>query len=200
MICNMIRDLIYELKQTFRDKYGKGKWVKVKDLKKDPELAKELFDLIQNAYKKIGGNLNIRSPYDLMKGDISLIQAIDIDSDPDADAVRLSKKSASGTKFVGSGHDDSDVAKGELTQKIASNLKKRGFYAELSGALAHIMLTRYGIHSVDDEKTVRKVLKGKEIEWVGPHPEGKYPQSAGWYYRIIGGERHLKIMLGLPLS
>ena len=55
------------------------------------------------------------------------------------------------------------------------------------------------VKHVDDEEKVRKVL-GKEIEWLGAHPEGKYPDYSGWYVRDISGHKELKIMLGTPNS
>ena len=45
-----------------------------------------------------------------------------------------------------------------------------------------------GVPVVDDEDTVRSVLKGKEIEWNGD----------GTYDREIGGQKHTKVMMGKP--
>jgi hypothetical protein len=47
---------------------------------------------------------------------------------------------------------------------------------------------------------VQKVLgPSKPIEWLGTHPDGKYPEYNGWYRRTIEGhEGELKIMLGNP--
>ena len=67
----------------------------------------------------------------------------------------------------------------------------------MSKGIGHIMLTYYQVPAVEDEETVRKVL-GKEIEWIGPHPEGKYPGINGWYVRTINNNKELKIMLGNP--
>ncbi len=195
-----IRSLIQEYKDTatFRKKYGAGKWVDLPSLKNDPKTAKELFKLVQNAYRKIGGHLKVKSPMDLMGGKITVIGAIDLDSDTEPDAVKLAKRKVGGTKSVGMGHDGSPAAKKAVVAKTAQDLKTKGFFAEMSDAIAHIMLTKHHVKSVNDEKKVRKILKGKDIEWVGAHPDGKYPRNPGWYYRVIGGSRHLKIMLGLP--
>jgi hypothetical protein len=195
-----IRSLIQEYKDTttFRKKYGAGKWVNLPSLKGDPKTAKELYKLVHNAYKKIGGHLKVKSPMDLMGGKITVISAIDLDTDTEPDAVKLGKRKTGGIKSIGMGHDGSSAAKKAVVAKSAQDLKTRGFYAEMSDAIAHIMLTKHHIKSVNSEKTVRKILKGKDIEWVGAHPTGKYPKHPGWYYRVIGGSRHLKIMLGMP--
>ena len=67
----------------------------------------------------------------------------------------------------------------------------------MSDAMSHIMIKYYNAPFVDNEEDVQKVL-GKEIEWIGPHPEGKYPKHPGWYKRKLGGNMHMKILLGRP--
>jgi len=67
----------------------------------------------------------------------------------------------------------------------------------LSGAIGHIMIKYHQVPFVDNEQDVRKVL-GKDIEWVGKHPDGKYPGYDGWYNRKIKGKDKMKILLGMP--
>ena len=154
--------------------------------------------LVKEAYKGIGGHAGVRSPKDLSSGDIAFFDVVDIDSDGGADAVSLIKKKPAGEKYIGMGHDGSREAKDTLIKKRAKTLKSNGVFVEVSGAIAHILLTRHGVPPVNDEGAVRKAL-GKDIEWVGPHPEGKYPGVTGWYVRQLGdGEKHMKIMLGHP--
>ena len=82
--------------------------------------------------------------------------------------------------------------------KTADLLFNDGYFAEMSDAIAHIMITRYDVPFVGDEEAVRAAL-GKDITWIGPHPEGKYPGFDGWYERKVGGKHlHMKIMLGKP--
>ena len=50
------------------------------------------------------------------------------------------------------------------------------------------ILKAKGVAIVDDEETVRKALKGKEIVW---HGDGSYD-------RVIGGQKHRKVMMGKP--
>ena len=96
--------------------------------------------------------------------------------------------------------DGGAEAKKAILDKAGRELKTAGFYSEMSDALAHIMLTKYGAPSIDDQATVEKVL-GKKVQWVGAHPKGKYPDHPGWYIRKLGGEggkEHMKILLGKP--
>jgi hypothetical protein len=57
----------------------------------------------------------------------------------------------------------------------------------VSGKIQDIFLSK-GVPPVNDEAIVRKVLKGKDIEWHGD----------GTYTRNIGGELHKKMLIGKP--
>ena len=59
---------------------------------------------------------------------------------------------------------------------------------EVSGRIKDIMLGK-GVPIVTDEETIRKALKGKEIEI----------NDDGSYQRKIAGKMHTKILLGKPL-
>ena len=82
---------------------------------------------------------------------------------------------------------------------MVKKLNTPGNYAEVSDAIMHILLTRYGVPSIDDQETVEKIL-GKKVEWIGANSEGKYPEHNGFYARDIGGKKHIKILLGKPNS
>jgi len=175
----------------------KDEWTRfnVGDLRQDPDLLQEVFDLVKTAYKPIGGHAKIKTPADLL-AEATFFDVIDVDEDPDPDAVLLTEKKSPGEKGTGMGHDGSRLAKDEALKHKGQSLKKQGVYAEVSGPLAHVLLTKFGVPVVNDEATVRKVLK-KEIEWVGPNPDKpSYPPA--WYFRDIGGTRHLKILVGRP--
>lgn len=180
--------------------HPKNKWrrLTVNDLRRDPGLRDELFELIQNAYRPIGGHFKLRKPVDLLGGEVIFFDAADVDADADADALNLVDTKPAGEKYVGMGHDGTRPAKKAIIKHKAEGLQKRGVFAEVSDAIAHILLTRHNVPTVNDEATARRVLKGKKIEWVGAHPSGKYPDNNGWYYRDIAGHRHMKIIVGRP--
>ena len=171
-----LRDIILEKKNT---------WLPIPP----SELSKykdELFDLIDTAYKPIGGHPNVTSP-DSIPSAADLYTVIDLDDDPENDAVVLSKNRAGGIKHVGMGHDNTKPARSAAVNYTADSLKLKGHYIEVSGKIYDILKAK-GVPVVDDEETVRGALKGKEIKW---HGDGSYD-------RIIGGEKHRKVMMGKP--
>lgn len=148
---------------------------------------KKLFDLISNAYAPIGGHPNVKEPSDIGPNVGDMFAVIDVDADPDIDAVAVTKRRSGGTKHVAMGHDGGGKAKSAAVNHTASQLKKQGHYIEVSGKILDILKAK-GVDIVDDEETIRKALKGKEIEM---HPDGSYD-------RVIGGEKHRKVMMGHP--
>jgi DNA polymerase III epsilon subunit-like protein len=188
--------------EKFADYHApKNKWIKLDpkklgdEAKKEEDettIADEVFALISNAYKGIGGHINLPNKQSI-PADYDDWQAIDTDDDPDPDALKFSK----GNKMAGGGHDGSEKAVKAYLDKTAEMLGTDGFYGELSKAMAHIMITRYHAPFVDNKEDVEKTLN-KKVRWLGKHPEGKYPGYDGWYSRDIGGHREMKILLGNP--
>jgi len=179
--------------------HKKRNWTKlpIKQLGKNNDLTQDVFDMIDKSYGPIGGYPDFKKPSDLPSDSTDWI-GVDTDKEPDFDAVRFSKPGPGGQKMTGSATDGSDAAKKMMVNKTAKMLDTKGNYAEMSGAIAHIMITRKGVPYVADEESARRLLPGKDIEWVGKHPEGKYPGYEGWYYRILGGKKRIKIILGRP--
>ena len=179
---------------------GKGQWTDMQksdlETQDNVDLTYELYDLISTAYSTIGGNFDYKSPEDL-PGKADIWTAVDVDGDEAPDALRIGKTKPYGKKLTASGHDGTEAGKNAYVQKTADMLNTRGYYAEMSKGIAHLMIKYHQVPFVADEETVRKVL-GKEIEWLGQHPEGKYPDYNGWYVRDISGNKELKIMLGTP--
>ena len=168
------------------------------------DLDDEIFELIQNAYKDVPlgdgkfGNAKVRAPEDLPAG-YTVLQAADIDSDPDPDFFRGSKVRSGRVKLGVVGHDGSREAIDKYLDETAATLNSGGM-AEMSGKIAHIMITRYGVPAVQSKEEVESLL-GKPVEWIGTHPEQKYadrygPEYQAWYSRVIGGSPHMKILLG----
>lgn len=148
----------------------------------------ELFDLINRAYAPLGGHPNVTDPNDIKSAGDNY-SVIDLDDDPEDDATVTYKSRAGGKKLVAMGHDGSKPARQAAVAKTVSDLKQSGYYIEASGKLLDILKAK-GAAVVDDEETVRKALKGKEIKW---HGDGSYD-------RVLGGTTHRKMMLGKPNS
>lgn len=168
------------------------------DHTKHPELAGELFNLISIAYSSIGGHSKIQSPEDVFSDpDWNWWEGVDIHGTNDFDLLMFGSKTKFGIKFAGVGHDGSPQAKRKYIESRANDLVKPGYYIEVSGKLADILINDYNCPIVDDEKDVEKVL-GKDVEWTGKNSENPNSTGNGWYNRKIGGHMHSKIMLGRP--
>lgn len=166
----------------------KDKWV---DLTPDQkaEYAKDIFDLINTAYAPIGGNLNYKSEADVLGAEADAdYEVINIDDDPEPEALISYKEKGSGKKLTALGHDGSAEAKSKSLNHMADLLKQPGYYLEVSGKLQDILLKK-GAPVVKDKDLIQKVLKGKELEF----------NEDGTYQRVIGGSKHTKMLLGKPL-
>jgi len=168
------------------------------DPTKHPELASEFFDLIKTAYSSIRGHAKIQKPSDVFSDpDWNWWEGVDLHGSEDFDLIMFGQKTKYGVKFSGVGHDGTYQAKREYIKLRAEDLLHPGYYIEVSGKIAEILLTDYKCPVVDNQKDVEKVL-GKSIEWKGKNSEDSKMPGDGWYERIIGGHSHLKIMLGKP--
>ena len=148
------------------------------------DIEDDILDLIQTAYGSIGGHPNYKSVGDLAGSDY---EVIDLDDDPEIDAVTVTKKRSGGTKYVGLGHDGSSQSKRGSIGRTIDGLSNSGTYIEASGKMADI-LSKANVTQVTDEDTIRKALKGKEIEMY----------DDGSYDRVLGGKKYRKLMFGKP--
>lgn len=165
------------------------------DYKKHPELADEFFDLIQTAYQELGGHAKIKSPADVFSDpDWNYWEGVDLHGTRDFDMIMFGKNTKFGVKYSGVGHDGSSTAKRSYLSAKGAELKNLGYYLEVSGKIASILMKDYAVPVVTDQATVEKVL-GKPVEWIG-NKAGE--QGTGWYSRKLGGAKHSKILLGRP--
>ena len=148
------------------------------------DVEDDILDLIQNAYGPIGGHPNYKTVGDLAGSDYTIV---DLDDDPDIDAVTVTKQRSGGTKHVGMGHDGTSPSKRASISQTIRDLDKQGIYIEASGKMADI-LTKSNVTQVTDEDTIRKALKGKSIEMY----------DDGSYDRVLGGKKYRKLMFGKP--
>ena len=165
----------------------KNKWVTIpaSELK---DYSEEIFKLIDNAYAPIGGHPNYKSPNDVTGREAEAeYEVVDLDDDPGIDALSAAKPKAAGMKFVATGHDGTSKAKSSVVNYKVGQLKSDGYFVEVSGKIKDIFKAK-GVEPINDEELVRKVLKGKEIEWLGN----------GEYKRTIGGKVFTKSLMGKP--
>ena len=165
---------------------------------KHPELSTEFFDLITTAYAEIGGHAKIKSPNDVFSDpDWNWWEGVDIHGSNDFDIVMFGSKTKFGVKFSGVGHDGTKEAKRVYIESRAEDLLKPGYYIEVSGRLAEILIDKYHCPVVDVQSIVEKVM-GRKLDWRGKNPDDTKMPGDGWYVREIGGHKHAKIMLGKP--
>jgi hypothetical protein len=167
-------------------------------------LGDEIFTLINTAYADVEiepgvfGNIKVRKAEDLPAG-YTIMLAADLDSDPEPDYFRGMKNRGGKKKLGIVGHDGSEAAVQKYLTETAEMLKAGGI-AEMSGKIAHIMITRHGVPAYQTKQDVESAL-GKKVQWIGRHPVPEYadrygPDYEGWYERGIGGAAHMKILLG----
>ena len=138
----------------------KGKWIQLSGKALD-KFKEELIDLIRIAYKPIGGHSNYKQAADIVSG-TEIFHAVDLDDDPQPDALNIYKKKPAGMKSVGLGHDGSKKAKSSVIKNKVGKLKSRGWFAEVSGKMYDIMKAK-GVKTITDYDMVRQALKGKKI-------------------------------------
>jgi hypothetical protein len=175
----------------------RGKKIQFRPVRNE-DLEDEIYHLIQTAYAEIGGHSKIKKPADVFADpDWNYWEGVDLHNTADFDLVIFGQRTNYGIKYSGVGHDGSKIAKTEYLDGRGENLKKLGYYAEVSGKLAEILINKYRVPVVTDREAVSQVL-GKPIAWHGNHPEDSQMPGDGWYVRNIAGKPHAKIMLGRP--
>ena len=175
--------------------FPKGQYVSLDGSEKE-QAQKDLFDLIDNAYKSIGGHVKFKSPSDVMDPELQFWRAADLDDDPELDVVYFGKKTPFGVKHTGIGHDGERGNIKNLLIRKSGELKSPGNYVEVSGGAFDSFVGKGGVPTIDDEETVRAILNKKDIEWHGEHPKGTKPGN-GWYTRTIGGQKLTKTLAGV---
>lgn len=169
----------------------KNQWVTLSNDMKY-ELDDEIFGLIDTAYSAIGGHLKFPTVDSVHN--IQVAQMIDIDDDPYADIIIFGKNTMYGVKSSGVGHDGTKKSKKFYLNNIIQRMSDANNpqYVEVSHKIADILLSS-GVHVIDSEGDIRKILKGKEIDFIGSI-KGK--MGNGWYSRKIGGKKQTKILVG----
>lgn len=175
-----LKDILLE---TNGSPIPKNKYVEL-DKNQLKQYAQDIFNIITASYKSKGGNPSIGSVSDVMKGDINIWYAADVDKEPDVDATIGVKKKPSGFKLTAMGQDGSPAAKKSVMDKASSLLHTRGFYAEMSPELAQ----KFHLDPIEDENIIKSVISKDDIKFTGN----------GLYVRAIDGISRTKVLVGEP--
>ena len=89
----------------------------------------------------------------MLPGKYTWLSASDLDGDADPDIFRGGKIKNGKLKLAIVGHDGSPAAIQKYKDETAELLQS-GAIAEMSGAIAHIMITRYGVPAVTTKEEV----------------------------------------------
>ena len=162
------------------------------------DIEQDVFDMIEKSYASLGGHAKIKKPSDVGT-QYPYWNVADTDEDPEPDVAELSSSSPTshGKKLGAVATDGSAEAKNALMDMLRHFFSTPGNWAEVSGAMANILIKKLGIKPVEDVEKVKSLLGGKEIVWNGSeNPEGNSLNVNGWYTRVIGSEPHTKIIVG----
>jgi hypothetical protein len=176
---------------------NKKEWVQLSDEDRE-KFAVNLKDLIDISYKRIGGHHKIKQYSDVAKKDnmYNVWRAIDIDGDDEYDAVTFSNRSNIGTKVAGMG-SKSNRSKQAVLSDLINCLKNGDYYTEASGKPVDLFLKNECPYLKSKEEV--EMVIGKQVEWLGVHPDGIHPNVRGWYKRTISGHEEIKLMIGSPI-
>ena len=161
-----------------------NRWVVTRPNVLDSEQRDRVYELYSISYGTIGKQV---TGVHALLNDFELMWAKDIDANGTIDAFIAYKRTAAGNKPIMLGSDGSSAAKRSMLSHMMGFLKRRGWYAELSGRPAEIA-DAAGVPKIMDEAVVRAVLK-KDIQWLG---------DGGYIRQITGVGAHEKSLYGNP--
>ncbi len=158
---------------TFSDLYQKNKWVEL-SMEDRKKLKKEIWEIVDLAYKPLGGHVRISSPDAIINDpELTFWKAVDIDEDPNVDVIIFSRETY-GHKISGWGHDGTKEAKKELIKQLITLLNKKDFWIEVSGKPGEILI-KSGC-KYNNKQIVSKIFNKYLINWYG---KGSYTRTKG---------------------
>jgi len=188
------RQVMASKKLSLRQKVAlllnKDEWITSKPLSYSTQQQENFWTLYDTAYREIGKHIGSKAE---LLNKYQLIDATDVDNDPDIDAFLAYKVTPFGRKVAIMGHDGSKPAKKELIRRLLQVVQRKGYYLEGSDRIAEILMSS-GIQPIQDKDIVYEVL-GSMVEEDAVIWEGN-----GWYSRELGPiGRHTKAIFGRPL-
>jgi len=160
-------------------------WVEAGPEELDQLESRSLWHVYEGSYNPVG--LQYSSLEGLKEG-LDVLWLVDVDGDPYIDAFIGYKRKRHGNKITVLATDGSKVAKTAMLSHLVALLQTEGWYAEMSHRPAEILMGR-GVFPIDDEREVRRVLKGKNLTWLG---DGAYERN------IPGVGPAVKMLFGRP--
>lgn len=142
------------------------------DTKEIFKISDNIVDLIQTAYKNTELGSRINKKTDLKRS--FFWNAIDLDNQPDADAIIFGRKSKYGIKIQGIGHDGQEISKESIIFNLVKVLNKKGFWIEASDALEHI-LYKNNVPYIKDEDVAQKMFPNSKLKMI--NDKGKYTRE-----------------------
>lgn len=171
---------------------------------KKEKYADEVWNMIQNAYKKIGG---IRGSGFQSKEDmINNIPFWKVATKNGKVVAIAMYKDKGGRKRVASATDGTDEGKDKLEMIGKEDLSQERSYAEVSSSSLKFILRRWkGPKDIKDymilPQEAEKVL-GEKLKYPVPDNDPEviaHPELKKYFYqREIGGHYHTKLMIGKP--
>jgi len=171
---------------------------------KKEKYADEVWNMIQNAYKKIGG---IRGSGFQSKEDmINNIPFWKVATKNGKVVAIAMYKDKGGRKRVASATDGTDEGKDKLEMIGKEDLSQKRSYAEVSSSSLKFLLRRWkGPKDIKDymilPREAEKVL-GDKLKYPVPDSDPEviaHPELKKYFYqREIGGHYHTKLMIGKP--
>tara|TARA_Y100000310_G_C20666437_1_gene807753 strand:+ start:1743 stop:2468 length:726 start_codon:yes stop_codon:yes gene_type:complete len=193
-----------EAEQGVEPGFAKNEWTLLQpgDSRRE-DVKSELYDMVCTTYEQVGGHPKICDLNSLDRYTYWIVE--DLDEDPQIDVAMFGKPKPMGNKLGAAANDGSAAASSAYKTKSAE-LRSGGtiggvgnWWGEVSGKPAYALLKR-GAPVIEDEATVRALLKGKPIEWHGQHPDPSaaplFKSAWGWYTRTDLG--FTKIIVGSP--
>lgn len=177
----------YKLFDSFNEFFPKFKWIKL-SIEDRQKLKKEIWELVDNAYKPLGGHVRISDVEKIVTDDqLVFWNAIDVDSDPNIDVVIFARKTKFGYKISGWGHDNGTESKKYLLKRLIELLRRKGYWIEVSGSPAKLLNRRLTSLPIKD---VKKLFPESKIISLGN----------GLYRRTLenGKQTDPEMILGCP--